>query len=132
MGQLPSRTDGRNSSRTTARNPAAAKGSTSNERLPVFWMMEFATLLLGGELPHLPVARLPSSWDELLDWCEDAEKMAVDMANSFNAPVDETLATSIVPLVHPQHKSQVDGLPSMQPIDQAVFFAISVSKLLRP
>ena len=85
--------------------------------------MDFATHLLGGTLEKDEVWRLPTSWDELLDWTEDAEKM------SRTSGVTEPLKLiRIQPRIHSRkNENSVDSIPSLPPIEQAAFFAESVS-----
>lgn len=95
--------------------------------------MDFTQRWLGGGLPTQPVARLPSSWDELLDWTEDAEKLSVSISSHVHQHHQGDVASSedhsvvrIVPLVQQTDKQRLESLPTIPPIEQAIFFAESV------
>lgn len=110
----------------TSRSSSTTGGGQAQ---PTFLLMEFARLWLGGDLPELSVARLPSSWDELLDWSEDAEKMSVVISSSSASHSRQNMhrVLQIVPLVDSRERHRVESLASIPPIEQADFFADAVS-----
>ena len=111
MGQRESRTSGSGQQPFPTRNAHA------------FLFMDFARQLLRSTLDELEVSRLPTSWDELLDWTDDAEKMSRTSGAS-----DPLRVVRIEPLIHSQRNDGcVDSIPSLPPIEQATFFAESVS-----
>ena len=102
-------------------NPGDRK-ALSTENVHPSLLIDFATLLLGARLDKFEVSRLPSSWDELLDWTNDAEK--ISRSSGATAPWK---LTRIEPLVHSrENEESVDSIPSLPPIEQATFFAESV------
>lgn len=119
MGQRASRTS----------SGSRQEGTATISRAPSFLLMEFAQFWLGGDLLKLPVARLPSSWDELLDWSEDAEiiSTAISSSSSHLGASKHHGVIRIVPLFISTEQQRVDSLASIQPIEQAKLFAEAVS-----
>jgi len=133
MGQRASRIR-RSSSRPQHGDPTTAAGGGRTTK-PSFLLMDFTQRWLGGGLPTSPVARLPSSWDELLDWTEDAEKLSVSISahvhphhqgDDVASNSEDHSVVRIVPLVQQPDRQRLETLPSIPPIEQAIFFAESV------
>jgi len=112
---------GQRQSRTSSESHGQDKTSRGKPT-PSFLLMDFAALLLGNDLDKFEVSRLPTSFDELCDWAEDAETIS----RSAGA-TDPYALTRIEPLVSLRENEQcADLLPSLPPIEQARFFAESV------
>jgi len=121
MGQQISHSSNGRGQRTPGHRANDRQQHPSRQPNP-FLLMDFATLWI-GKMDRFEVSRLPSSWDELMDWCEDAEHIS----SSFEARDSHKQVERIEALVYSPEKHRVHYIPSLTPIEQAKFFAESVS-----
>jgi hypothetical protein len=82
---------------------------------------------------------MPSCWDELLDWTEDASHIFhiflklqssdvdANTETSEDAPNVEAATLYFQPFVLKQEETQLNEIPSLNMIDQAAFLAENVS-----
>jgi len=123
MGQQISHSSNGRGQRTPGYGAHDIQQHPSRQTNP-FLLMDFATLWI-GKMDRFEVSRLPSSWDELMDWCDDAEHISSSFEsreNSSNQQIERIEA-----LVYASEKHRVNYVPSWTPMEQAQFFAESVS-----
>lgn len=95
-------------------------------------MMDFAVLWLGGGLSNgVGLTPLPTSWDEVLDWTEDASQLsAAAIGLNENVRTWEHDVVRIVPYVDSTTmalRQEFVLLPSLAYLERAQFFTQSVS-----
>jgi hypothetical protein len=89
--------------------------------------MNFAAKLLGEECHALTSVPLPETWDDLLDWTEDAMIMSTKLFSGRNDSCQEFATVRIYPLILSEARKEVENLASMPYVDRAKFFAEKVS-----
>jgi hypothetical protein len=87
-------------------------------------MMNYATNLL-GECRDLNT--VPETWDDLLDWTEDAMIMSTKIFSGKKDSYREFAIVRIYPLILSQARREIENLASMSYIVRAKFLAENVS-----